>query len=74
MKKIHGKRVHEQVALRDTLAPRAVNYGSYTSNVQYLKGRELVAQCLDECRVQFWVFVHSPVSVSQCAVSIMNVD
>ena len=64
MKKIHGKQVHEQVALCDTLAPHAVNYGSYTSNVQYLKGCELVAQCLDECWVQFWVFMHSPISVS----------
>jgi hypothetical protein len=46
--------------LRTTTAARAVNYGLYPAESEWVKCRYVTSESLEECFVGSWIFARSP--------------
>ncbi|KAJ7126361.1 hypothetical protein C8R46DRAFT_1146707 [Mycena filopes] len=55
-----GQKERTTYMLHSTVATRALNYGEYRADSEWMKGQYVVSESLDECLVGSWVFAVSP--------------
>ncbi|KAJ7619414.1 hypothetical protein FB45DRAFT_1033278 [Roridomyces roridus] len=61
LKRRHGEVIRMTLALKDTVASKAINYGSYLAESSWQHCCMVVSEALDECGLESWVFSKSAV-------------
>ncbi|KAJ7215095.1 hypothetical protein B0H12DRAFT_961151, partial [Mycena haematopus] len=54
-----GIRTRSAELLKTTNAARALNFGEYSGNSEWMRCKTIISESLDECFVGSWVFAHS---------------